>query len=162
MFGRSSNIFAAGTPAIPSPHLDDLDALVSAFRSLQLTPEAPLRTEFGTAGSRINLRANFFAIQLPQRMLLYDYEVWISPNTRDSRRARIFQLLEASPECAPYAYTMAHDSKQRIVSIDQLPQPLRLKIPCTDPGRSNLVAEAPVFVVQVFFIRCLDIADMIL
>lgn len=154
-------MYTPATPATPNPHLAELDTLVSSFSILQPIPEAPLRTGFGTTGSPINLRANCFALRVPQQMQLFDYSVQISPYTSGLRTARIFQLLEVSLECAPYADFFAHDSSQRIVSIRQLPQPLNIQITYTGPDQINLAAEAPVFSVKVTFVKRLDLDEMV-
>ncbi|KAI0084517.1 ribonuclease H-like domain-containing protein [Irpex rosettiformis] len=158
--GGPPTIFAAGTAAVPSPHLSELDALVNSFRTLQVTPESPLRPGFGTAGRAINLRANFFALRLPKKMLLYDYEVKVAPDVRGPRKARIFELLEGSPECSPYVSFIAHDSSQRIVSTRQLPQPLAINITYTDPGQTQPSPKASVFNVKITFVRPLDFNEI--
>lgn len=159
--GPPPTVFAAGTPATPGSHLTDLDNLVNSFRNLQVTPGSPLRPGYGTAGRPISLRANFFSLRLPKKMLLYDYEVKITPDdVRGPRKTRIFELLEGSPECAPYASFIAHDSSQRIVSTRQLPQPLQVTITYTDPGQTQPATGIPVYTVKVNFVRALNLDDM--
>ncbi len=159
--GPPPTVFAAGTPATPGSHLTDLDNLVNSFRNLQVTPESPLRPGYGTAGRPISLRANFFSLRLPKKMLLYDYEVKITPDdVRGPRKTLIFELLEGSSECAPYASFIAHDSSQRIVSTRQLPQPLQVTITYTDPGQTQPATGIPVYTVKVNFVRILNLDDM--
>ena len=149
-------------PAVPDPLLSGLDTLVNSFRNLQVTAESPLRPGFGTVGRAINLRANFFALRLPKKMLLYDYEVQIGPekDVRGPRKARLFELLEGSPECAPYVSFIAHDSAQRIVSTRQLPQPLAVNITYSDRGQTQPREKATVYTLKVTFVRQLSSDDI--
>ena len=126
------------------------------FRS---EPEKPLRPGFGTAGRPITLRSNFFKLTLPKNLTIYDYTVDISPKGQDLNgpcKARIFELLESSPECAPHMGYIAHDRGARLVSAKPLPQPLRLTIRYHEQEEQQVPADAKVYTVEVKFIRELN------
>ena len=148
--------------ALPDPRLSCLDALVDSFRNLQVTPENPLRPGFGTVSTSFNLKANFFALKLPQKMLLHDYEVKIEQekDVRALDKARIFELLEGSPECVPYTSSIAHDSSQRIVSTEELPQPLIINLTYYDRGQTQPLQGAPTYTVTIAFIHLLNFDDI--
>lgn len=162
--GGPAAIFAGGTATSPDPRHSDtaLNSLITSLRNIQLSPEAPTRPGWGTAGRPITLRANFFALRVPKKFLVYDYEVSITPGNdlRGPRKARIFELLEGSPQCAPHMGFIAHDSSQRLVSTRQLPQPLTITIAYTEAGQTQPTNNPLSFVVKVNFVRILNMDDM--
>ncbi|KAI0699005.1 ribonuclease H-like domain-containing protein [Cytidiella melzeri] len=164
--GGPATIFGGGAPVAPDQRLADpsLASLINSFRSLELNPESPLRPGWGTVGRPITLRATFFALRLPKKMLIYDYEVGISPapdkDLRSPRKARIFELLEGSPECAPHMGFIAHDSSQRVVSSRKLPQPLTINIAYFEAGQTQPAAGGLAFVVTIKFLRVLDLSEL--
>ncbi|KAH7911489.1 ribonuclease H-like domain-containing protein [Hygrophoropsis aurantiaca] len=92
----------------------------------------PLRPGFGTVGTAIKLRANFFPVRIPKG-LLYEYDVAITPAAGTAARRvkkRIFQLAEQTTAWneAGMRGTVAHDSSAKLIAPRQLPQPLQIKV----------------------------------
>lgn len=113
---------------------------MNAFKKLDVGVEMPLRPGWGTLGRPITVRSNFFAVKLPKGMKIYDYEVAFSPKdqaTRADRKARLFKLLEQSPQCSPFVGHIAHDSSARLVSAKELPQPLSIAIRFYEEGEAG-------------------------
>ena len=160
-FRNPSEIFAPGTPARVDPRLS-MDQLVKTFGNLRIGPEMPLRPGFGTIGKVNVLRTNFFALRLPSNLVVYDYEVLITPNAdlRGPRKARILELFEGSPECAPFRGYIAHDRSNRLVSARELPQPLDASIHFIEEGASKPANGAPIYNVEVKFVRTLAMRDI--
>jgi eukaryotic translation initiation factor 2C len=140
-----------------------MSSLIQGFSNLNLGPEMPLRPGFGTVGKSQTLRANFFAIKLPANSTIYDYEVEISPKgeLRRPRKARIFELLESSPQCEPFRGHIAHDRSSRLVSAKKLPQPLQLNIRFFEEGEAGPRDDALVYIVDVKFVRALNTSEII-
>jgi eukaryotic translation initiation factor 2C len=162
--GDSSTILAGNTAtSLVLRHSDAaLNNLIGSLNSIQLNPESPSRPGWGTAGRPITLRANFFVLRLPKQFLVYDYGVSITPDVYLQRpiKARIFELLEGSPECAPHMGFIAHDSRQRLVSTRQLPQPLAITIIYTEAGQIRPATNPLTFVVKINFVRILNMEDI--
>lgn len=151
-------IFAAGEPARPDQRLSNVDALVATFKKLSVGPEMPLRPGWGTVGREVNLRANFFALKLPTKLQVYDYDVSITPQTKTAklsgpRKARIFELLETSSLCAPHMGYVAHDRSAHMVSARPLPQPLEVVIHYYEEGEQGPPSNADVFTVEIKLVR---------
>ena len=156
-FGGSV-IFAENAPAQVPDRLSAarLQQLVTGFKSLPATPERPLRPGYGTVGTPITLRANFFAVKVPQGPI-YDYTVAISPTTDINRlKARIFQLLELSSVGKAHLPYIAHDRSQRLVSARKLPQPLDIHIPYYDDHQDGPPPKGKVYTVSITLQRELD------
>jgi hypothetical protein len=99
---------------------------------MKVQPERPLRPGYGTSGTPITLRANFFAVRLP-KTVIYDYNVEITPKTDIGRiKMRLFDILELSQAFKPHLTYTAHDRSQRLVSAKKLPQPLDIQVPFFD------------------------------
>ncbi|KAI6020149.1 hypothetical protein PISMIDRAFT_93285 [Pisolithus microcarpus 441] len=114
-------------------------ALVSSFptQGRQDPDEMPLRPDFGTAGTEIKLRANFFPVRIPKDVLLYEYDVAIAPTAGTSARRvkrRIYQLAEKTPawKRAGLLGQVAHDSSAKLIAAKKLPEPLTIKVPYYD------------------------------
>ncbi|THG98015.1 hypothetical protein EW026_g4090 [Hermanssonia centrifuga] len=138
------------------------NALVAAFKKEPLTKEMPLRPGWGTVGKPINLRANFFALRLPTKLTIYDYDVSITPKAdlRGPRKARILELFEGSPLCAPHLGYIAHDRSERLVSSKMLPQPFSVELPFSEQGAPPPGPNAPVYTVELKFVRALTPSEM--
>lgn len=154
----SAGIFAENIPPQIPARLSgaELQKLIDGFKSIKIKPERPLRPGYGTVGTPVTLRANFFAMKVPQGPI-YDYVVEISPKTDINRlKIRIFQLLELSPLCQPYLPHIAHDRSQRLVSAKKLPQPLDIPVPFYEDNQAGPPANATVYTVSIKFERELD------
>jgi eukaryotic translation initiation factor 2C len=151
-------IFAGNVPAQVPDRLSaaNLHQLITGFKSLTFKPDRPLRPGYGTVGTPITLRANFFAVKVPQGPI-YDYAVEISPKEDVTRvKARIFQLLENSSLCREYLPYIAHDRSQRLVSAHKLPQPLNAKISYYDDDQDGPSHDAKIYTLSINFQRELD------
>ncbi|KAF8970422.1 argonaute-like protein [Flammula alnicola] len=138
----------------------NLQKLVDGFKSLTVKPEQPLRPGYGTAGTPITLRANFFAVKVPQGPV-YDYVVEVIPTITpktdiDRIKGRLFDLLELSPLCKPHVPYIAHDRSQRVVSARKLPQPLDIQVPFYDEHEKSPGPNAKVYTISIRFERELD------
>ena len=151
-------IFAENVPAPVPARLSaaSLQQVITGFKSLSVKPDRPLRPGYGTVGTPITLRANFFAVKVPQGPI-YDYTVEISPSTDFNKlKARIFQLLELSPVAQAYLPYIAHDRSQRLVSARRLPQPMNIPIKYYDDHQDSPSSNAKVYTVSITFQRELD------
>ena len=104
------------------------EQLIDAFNAINIAhDEMPLRPGYGTLGTPVKLRSNFFPIRVPKGPL-YEYDVQISPSPGTSKRIkrRIFQLAEISTEWAQAGMKgfVAHDHAARLISAKELAQPL--------------------------------------
>ena len=99
----------------------------------------PLRPGWGRLGQPGVLRTNFFSVRLPANATFYEYEISINPKAqaKGDRRFRIMQIVEQSPQFAPYAAQAAHDRSQRLVSVQRLPQPLEIPIVYLEEDQTN-------------------------
>ncbi|PIL34461.1 Argonaute [Ganoderma sinense ZZ0214-1] len=121
----------------------------------------PLRPGWGTRGQPGALRTNFFSVRLPRNATFYEYELSINPQAqaKGDRRFRIMQLVDQSPQFAPYVAQAAHDRSQRLVSVQRLPQPLDIPIvyleedQAHDPNPLN-------FTVEIKFLSELKMSDL--
>ncbi|KAJ7152964.1 argonaute-like protein [Mycena filopes] len=155
-------IFAEGTAATIPPHLSNAshDQLIKSFSSLKPDPDRPLRPAYGTRGTAIALRTNFFAVRLPATPIL-DYNVDISPELKiKGMKARLFFLLEQSDVCRPLLRHIAHDGSRRLISAQRLPQPLTISVPFYDEGEPGPRAGATVYTFTITLDKEHDIESL--
>lgn len=136
--GGRGGVFNPGPVDIDARLKDNSqDALVQSLKSLTIKPnELPLRPNFGTVGTPIKLRANFFPVKVPKGPF-YEYEVSISPVAGTAIRRvkrRIFQLAEQSPQwtASGLRNNVAHDHSSKLIAAKKLPQPLSIAVPFYD------------------------------
>ncbi|KAI0685180.1 argonaute-like protein [Cytidiella melzeri] len=111
------------------------DTLVQSLQSLRLNDnELPIRPGFGTLGTPIKLRTNFFPVKVPKGPL-HEYDVKIAPAVSIKRvKRRIFQLAEQTNDWGQAGMTgrVAHDHASKLISSFKLPQPLVIRITFSD------------------------------
>ncbi|KAH9887565.1 argonaute-like protein [Cubamyces lactineus] len=140
--GEPAGVFAPGQPANIDARITDKsqDALIASLRSLKLSDtDLPGRPDFGTKGTAIKLRANFFPVKVPKGPL-FEYDVALQPAASNKRlKRRIFQLAEETTEWRNAGMTgkVAHDHSAKLISCFKLPQPLEIKIAYTDEGEET-------------------------
>ncbi|KAF9267138.1 argonaute-like protein [Marasmius fiardii PR-910] len=168
--GGGSSRGGAGPPGIFNPNIplrtderlrdNELNSVIERFKSLQVTsPIRPLRPGYGTRGIEVTLRANFFPVKLPKDLLVYDYQVQISPEVGIRRiKARIFRLLEGHPDFRPFLDSIAHDGSQRLVSSVKLPQNMGLSLAYTEEGET--APRETTYTIMFVPVRTLDTNDL--
>ncbi|KAJ3894462.1 argonaute-like protein [Lentinula edodes] len=108
-------------------------ALVRTFNTLTIKPnDLPLRPDFGTLGTAIKLRANFYPVKIPKGPL-YEYNITISPAAGTAQRRvkrRIFQLAEQSADWSRHglAGAVAHDYSSKLIAAKKLSDPLTIRV----------------------------------
>jgi hypothetical protein len=163
-------IFKESTPAHVPDRISDtkLTSLISSFNTLRAAPpgagpERPLRPGYGTQGTKITLRANFFALKISKKVQhYYDYVVSISGPKSDKQGItfRIFELLELHSSFRGFTSHITHDKSQRIVSAKPLPQPLVLSIKHFDEPQTAPGPNADEYVVEIRLEKTLSTADL--
>lgn len=159
-----ARIFQPGQPAtIDGRVADNSDqALVASFKNLKLNPnELPLRPGFGTAGTAIKLRTNFFPVLFNPNRSFFEYNVIIHPVAGTAIRRvkrRIFQLAEQSPDWANFGLRgiVAHDYSSKLISSKELPQPLVIKVQFFDEDESGPKAGGKEYTLTIEFIQTID------
>lgn len=130
-------VFLPDVPAVVDARLQDntQEQVVTGLRSIRLQDsDLPTRPGFGTVGTPIKLRANFFPIKVPKGPL-FEYDVTIAPAVSIKRvKRRIFQLAELTNDWgqANMRGTVAHDHSSKLIAARQLDQPLVITVPFTD------------------------------
>jgi len=119
---------------------EGLRQLLDKFKDSKITsPRRPPRPDYGTVGTAIKLRTNFFAVKLLKQPI-YSYVVDITPHPVSNRlKTRIFQLLEQNPTIVQHIAYIAHDRCQTLVSARKLPQPLNV-IVSFQPGQDFAIS----------------------
>ena len=117
-----TGIFAASTPPkVDQQLVSKADALVGKL--VRGDDDFPMRPNFGKAGTKTIVRANFFKVDLPKRSF-FQYDVDFTPSEKKGdKRTRLFELMQKHPDfvaLVPDPNTIAHDSSKTIISSEQL------------------------------------------
>lgn len=156
-------IFAADRPANIDSRLKDKDQadLVNSFKNLSVEPDAlPLRPGWGTLGTSVKLRSNYFPIVKLPRKPLYEYDIIINPEPKDKRiKKRIFTLLEDIQEYAQYKNQVAHDSSGKMISASLLPRPLAINVQLYDEDEAGPREDSQTYTLDIAIIRELELGS---
>ncbi|KAH8100182.1 hypothetical protein DFH11DRAFT_766581 [Phellopilus nigrolimitatus] len=122
-FGSGAiQVYAPNMPAQAGARLSDsgqgAERTRLSFEALSASdPNHVVRPGFGERRAAIAVRANSFVLKYPKEVVLYDYPVVIAPDVVSAAvRKHVFELLESTPEIAPYLHEIAHGWTQRLVS----------------------------------------------
>lgn len=162
---RQAVIFKGGSPATVQPHLSDqsLSTLVASLSPLRNTPERPVRPGFGTLGTPIKLRANFFALKIKKGQKFYEYNVIISgPKEKlpNGMKIRLFELLELHANFVRHNSYIAHDRTAKIYSAKPLPQPSVSDIKYFDDHKKGPEADAAEYRVELEYVKEHDLSAL--
>lgn len=99
---------------------------------------------------------------MPPNTIYYEYEIAISPSgqAKGDRRARIMEIVEQSPQFAPYVSHVAHDRSQRMVSAQKLPQPLEIPVRYLEVDQAD-DPNALKFTVEIKFLSELNTSTLV-
>ena len=159
-YNSGTLIFRGGVPAQLPPLLEPegLQQLVETFKDFKImSPTRPLRPDYGTVGTEIKLRTNFFTVKLLKQPI-YSYAVKITPQPGfNALKAHIFQLLEQNPAIAQHITYIAHDRCQTLISAVKLPQPLSVIVPLHGENQPmDLGSMSTPYVVSIVLVREFD------
>ncbi|KAJ7152962.1 argonaute-like protein [Mycena filopes] len=153
-------VHSAVVALLAAARADHHDQLIKSFSSLKPDPDRPLRPAYGTRGTAITLRTNFFAVRLPATPI-FDYTVGITPEMKGKgMKARLFFLLEQSDVCRPLLRYIAHDADGRLVSARRLPQPLNISVPFYEEGELGPRTGSTVYTIAIKLEREHDIESL--
>ncbi|KAI1386230.1 Piwi-domain-containing protein [Hypoxylon trugodes] len=122
-FNQPAQIFtpAGGAPA-PNSNVTMVENAIQASKgsaniaNLNLEERFPARPSYGTKGAPVTLWANYFALTLPSKLVLYRYEVEVKPEATGKKRVQIIRLLLESPDLAPLQADVVTDFKSTLIS----------------------------------------------
>ncbi|EIN06816.1 argonaute-like protein [Punctularia strigosozonata HHB-11173 SS5] len=158
--GGPAQVFMAGRPATIDQHIAGSEQLVQRFKTVPPTAERPLRPGFGTLGTPVTLRANFFRMTLPKGAKYYDYVIEVKPNVAKGKVRRVVEIMLAAPAFATYRPRVAHDGMQRMITPRALPQPLEIPVEYYDEAAAGPKPGAPRYTVEIRLERELDMNQL--
>jgi len=145
-----ASLGAATQSAEEQTRITELEKSIVRFKELPLSHGHPLRPGFGSLGTKILLRANFFQLRFKKGLVIHDYDVKMTPSTNVGwLKGRIFELLERKPEFQKFKPFIAHDRSQRIVCPRALPQPLSFDIPYIEEEETSARPNAKTYTIDI-------------
>src|SRR4030095_4499825 len=102
------------------------DALQQAVKdphnlaSLNLEQGFPLRPGYGTRGAQVTLWANYVEMAPSLNLILYRYDIAVSPSAAGKKLSQIIRLFLETPEMTDLQLDMITDFKSTLISRQRL------------------------------------------
>ncbi|KAF3937824.1 hypothetical protein ABW19_dt0206716 [Dactylella cylindrospora] len=125
----------AGGPTNVDPKIvKDEDALIASFKGLtikppteiegkEIEPPYPPRPGFGTLGEKVLVRANFFPVDVPKDLIVYVYELKITPDEQ-KKKANLKRVIQLFIRQNLANHVVATDWSSKIFAPKKLPEKL--------------------------------------
>lgn len=111
---------AGGVPAPDQTVTKTEDALLSGkgvdLSTLGLTEAFPRRPNYGTKGAEVVLWANYVAMTASPKLILYRYDISVSPAATGKKLTQIIRLVLGASELAAYQHDIVSDFKSTLIS----------------------------------------------
>ncbi|KAL6691521.1 Piwi domain-containing protein [Trichoderma pleuroticola] len=111
-----------GVPAPDKTVTKTEDALIAPaansvdLSSLGLSDVLPRRPAYGTKGGEVTLWANYVSLTASSKLVLYRYEISITPAATGNKLTQVVRLLLEAPELAEYKHDLVSDFRAIILS----------------------------------------------
>ncbi|KAF8523721.1 Piwi-domain-containing protein [Hysterangium stoloniferum] len=142
------------------------DKLIDKFKSVKVDSgvEPPLRPNYGKAGTPITIRANHFAIKVPEGPF-YEYKIYFQPEVKIKRvRKRLLEIVENTPELSQFKNFVAHDGSEKLVASKKLPAPnngpLDVSVKLFDEDEKGPDNKAKTYVISFSYVSEINSSNM--
>lgn len=110
-----------GIPAPDKTVTKTEDALIAPTKSLDLSSLGlgdvlPRRPAYGTKGAEVTLWANYVSLTASSKLVLYRYEISVTPAAAGKKLTQVVRLLLEAPELAEYKHDLVSDFRTIILS----------------------------------------------
>ncbi|KAM6486442.1 Piwi-domain-containing protein [Trichoderma sp. SZMC 28011] len=110
-----------GIPAPDKTVTKTEDALIAPVKSVDLSTLGlqdllPRRPAYGTKGAEVTLWANYVSLTASSKLVLYRYEMSVTPATTGNKLTQVVRLLLEAPELAEYKHGLVSDFRKTILS----------------------------------------------
>jgi eukaryotic translation initiation factor 2C len=130
--------------------------------SLKLSEGYPKRPGYGTKGAKVILTANYVELLPPSDMVLYRYDIQISPEAAGRKHLRLVQLLLQSAELAPHQGDLATDFRSTLVSKTRFSHDSTIiEIRYRSDGEDEPAARAITYKIHIQYTKTLNIGELI-
>ncbi|KAG9379766.1 Stem cell self-renewal protein Piwi [Pyrenophora tritici-repentis] len=130
--------------------------------SLKLSEGNPTRPGYGTKGIKVELTANYVELLPPSNMVLYRYDIDVSPEATGRKRHRLVELLLQTPEMTPYKGSVATDFRSTMVSKTKLKHDEDvIEVQYRSEGEDDPAANAAVYKIRVKYTNTLSVGDLV-
>ncbi|KAL7933965.1 Piwi domain-containing protein [Trichoderma chlorosporum] len=108
---RGGGSFGGGRGGGPPPAGKSID-----LSTLGLQDTLPRRPAYGTKGTEVTLWANYVALTASPKLVLYRYEISVTPSAAGKKLTQIVRLFLEAPELAEYKHDLVSDFKSTLLS----------------------------------------------
>jgi len=154
-----------GVPT-PDQKVTDLEnslfaqSATAGLERLRLQETFPLRPDYGAKGTNIVLWANYFALTPSPQLVLYRYDLSVSPVATGRKLTQIIRLLLQSSELQSAKEDVVTDFKSTLISRTKLDdQTIRVKY--RGEGEDDPSDKAAEYKVQLQYTNTLPVAELV-
>ncbi|KAH6988693.1 putative RNA interference and gene silencing protein [Ilyonectria destructans] len=169
--GGPLSVFSTPGRTIPVPNTvvaKTEDALLAAAKGplslagLKLQEGFPCRPRFGTKGTPVTLWANYFEMCPSSKVMLYRYDIAVSPAVAGRKLSQVIRLFLESEELTEFRLDVATDFKSTLVSRQKLPaDDTVVKIHYRSEDEDEPRQNAPRYEVRLLYTNTLSVSHLI-
>ncbi|KAI1284237.1 ribonuclease H-like domain-containing protein [Xylaria sp. FL0933] len=110
----------AGAPAPDAKVTEIENSLISgtmtSLAGMSLNQARPTRPSYGTNGAKLVLWANYFTLKSSEDLVLYQYEIKVSPTATGRKLGHVVQLFLESPDLHPLQQDIVTDFRAILIA----------------------------------------------
>ncbi|KAI0117862.1 ribonuclease H-like domain-containing protein [Nemania sp. FL0031] len=167
--GSSSGprIYQSSSGAIPQPDArvtkvedDLLGSPTSRMAGLSLGTSLPMRPGYGSKGTPLILWANYFALQAPARLLLYQHSLTVTPQAAGKKLSHIINLFLQTPQLRAVLQQAATDFKSTLIAREQIATQ-SFELFYRAEGEDEPLQDARRYIVKIELVKALSVGDLV-
>ncbi|KAJ8119976.1 hypothetical protein O1611_g10486 [Lasiodiplodia mahajangana] len=128
--------------------------------SLSLDTSLPMRPSYGSKGTDIVLWANYFALQAPAQLVLYQHNLTVTPQAAGKKLSHIIRLFLQTPELKAVSQQVATDFKSILIAREQIASQ-SIELPYRAEGEDEPLRDARKYTVKLDLDKALSVGDLV-
>jgi eukaryotic translation initiation factor 2C len=130
--------------------------------SLKLSRGNPTRPGYGTRGIKVELTANYVELLPSSDLILYRYNIDVTPDVTGKKRHRVVQLLLETPEMAQHKGHLATDFRSTIVAKTKFQHDDDIvEVQYRSEGEDDPAEGATVYKVRILYTNTLSVGELV-
>ncbi|KAI0426348.1 ribonuclease H-like domain-containing protein [Xylaria sp. FL1042] len=163
--GSGSQVFfPPGGPPAPNTQVTEIEnsligGKMTSLGGMSLNQALPRRPSYGTKGAQLVLWANYFTLESSKDLVLYQYDINVSPKAAGRKLGRIIHLFLHSPALNGLQQDMVTDFRSTLITRLKMQGPA-VELAYRAEGEDDARKDAPKYTIMLNLKHTFPIADL--